>query len=210
MSDHSDDAPSDDAPSDDAPSDDVDETSADDGSDDSLDRSTVDVTDAGAAEPKAPKWEMPDVDDVPEFEPEPPRPPASGDQHQSQREDPTMGMPNEARSPDQRQLASSDTDAYVVALELCSRLPDDVRLPESAPDLVPASVEAELEQEVQSFAAAEFDNPSPSVPVLEFVEADGDVWLKLRLGVPAASFDDLTNRVDDIERHALQRLETMF
>lgn len=176
-----------------------------------LDRSNVEVREAGSAEPADPKWEKPDVDDIPEFETgatEPLTKPADDRATGTERDDPTAGMPNTARSPSDSRIDSEGTEGYVAALELCARLPDDVRLPEQAADLVPAAVEAELEQDVQSFAAAEFDNPSPSVDVLEFVERDDEIWLRLRLGVPAEAFADLDP--DEIRAHALQKLDGLF
>lgn len=180
--------------------------------------SNAEVTPAGEAELADPKWEKPDLDDIPEFEirtDEPPvRPNESGGSADHAREgapeDPTAGMPNAARSPgagDSR-IASEGTEGYVVAVELCARLPEDVRLPEQAADVVPAAVEAELEQDIQSFAAAEFDNPSPHVEILEFVERDDEIWLRLRLGISPAAFADLDPA--EIRSHALQELEGLL
>lgn len=176
-----------------------------------LDTAGVDVVDAGEAEPADPKWEKPDLDDLPEFELRADEPAVKGSSDGSDAapdaDDPTAGMPNTAGVPGTR-LAEGETEGYIAALELCARLPDDVRLPEEAADLVPAAVEAELEQDVQSFAAAEFDDASPHVDTLSFVERDGDVWLRLRVGVPPGAFADLDP--EEIRTHALQQLDGVF
>jgi hypothetical protein len=125
-----------------------------------------------------------------------------------QPEDPAAGMPNTARAPGASRISTEGTEAYIVAVELCARLPDDVRLPEEAADLVPAAVEAELEQDVQAYAAGEFDNERPTVDTLTFEEVDGEVWLRLRIGVPPESFAELDP--DDIRTYALERLEGVF
>lgn len=187
----------------------------------SLDRSNVEVTEAGGTDPADPKWEKPDMDDIPEFEIRADEPmagqeggaEASGrdrDLGSGQRrdDDPTSGMPNTARSPGDSRIKREGTEGYVAALELCARLPEDARLPEEAADLVPAAVEAELERDVQSFAAAEFDNQSPHVDVLDFVERDGEIWLRLRLGIPPGAFADLDP--EEIRSHALQELEGLL
>lgn len=173
------------------------------------DRSNVEVTDAGESRPADPKWEKPDPEEIPEFETGAEEPVMEG-HGADMDEDPTAGMPNTARSPGSTRLKEGGTEAYIAALELCARLPDDVALPAEAADLVPVALEAELEQDVQSFAAAEFDNPSPHVETLSFVEADGDIWLRLRLGVPPEALADLEAHTDAIEAHALQQLEGMF
>ncbi|WP_396611325.1 hypothetical protein ACH9L7_14090 [Haloferax sp. S1W] len=193
-----------DANPDDAQDEDADDSAAGSG----LDRSNIEVTPAGDAEPADPKWEKPDPDDIPAFETGADKPltrPGGTDASGDESVDPTEGMPNTARSPGDARISSEGTEGYVAALELCARLPDDIRLPEEAADLVPAAVEAELEQDVQSFAASEFDNPSPHVEVLDFVERDGEIWLRLRLGVPAAAFTDLDP--DAIRTHALETLD---
>lgn len=194
------------------------------------DPGNVEVMDAGEAEPADPKWEMPDMEDIPEFEIRADQPvggpggedarepdgvesgthTGGGDSgtHANHAEDPTVGMPNTARSPGGSRIKEEGTEGYVAALELCVRLPEDLRLPEQAADLVPAAVEAELEDDVQQFAAAEFDNPAPHVPELSFVEADGEIWLRIRLGVRPEAFDDLDPGA--IRAHALQELEGMF
>lgn len=182
-----------------------------------VDRSSVEVTDAGEAEPADPKWEKPDVEDIPEVEGPKTRPaetddadgPTTGHGGAGNSDpagtDPTAGMPNTARSPGRSRLKETGADGYVVALELCARLPDEVRLPEEAADLVPVALEAELEQDVQSFAAEEFDNPSPHVETLDFVDVDGELWLRLRLGVPPEAFADLDPA--EIRDHALQQID---
>ncbi|PSP50427.1 hypothetical protein BRC75_00870 [Halobacteriales archaeon QH_7_69_31] len=67
------------------------------------------------------------------------------------------------------------------------------------------SVEAELEQDIQGFAAAEFDNPRPHVDALDFEERAGDIWLRIRMGVPRGDFEDLDP--ERLRTFALQELE---
>lgn len=170
--------------------------------------SNVEVTDE--AEPATPEWEEPDLDDLPEFElgAEGPLTKDSGGGGRSDPGgggDPGAGRPNTARSPEETRIAAGGTEAYVVALEVCARLPDDVRLPAEAADLVPAAVEAELEQDIQQFAAAEFGTRTPHVDTLSFDEVDGDVWLRLRIGLPPDGFEDLDPEA--VEAYALERLE---
>ena len=187
------------------------------------DASNVDVVEPGEAEPAEPRWERIDPEDIPEFEIRADRPAgvggsaadASADDQDadptagnSSGADPTAGRPNTARSPGQSRIKRGGTEGYIVALEICARLPDDVRLPEEAADIVPAAVEAELEQDVRAFAAAEFDTATPSVETLSFVEVDDEIWLRLRLGISADAFADLDP--DEIRDHALQRLEGLF
>ncbi len=178
---------------------------------DDADRSDVEVMDAGEAEPADPKWEEPDLDDIPEFEVRADEPvvesdePATKSSAEASGEDPTAGMPHDARAPGATTVSSQGTEAYVAALELCARLPDDVALPEEAAELVPAAVEAELEQDIQSFAAAEFDNPRPHVDTLSFEEIDDEIWLRIRIGLSAEGFDDLDP--DELRSFALQELE---
>ena len=185
--------------------------------------SNVEVMDAGEAEPADPEWEPPDVDDIPEFEVTAERPSVEsgggdagapgggmgiaggGPATDTGAGDPTAGMPNDARAPGATAVSAEGTEAYVAALELCARLPDDVALPEEAADLVPAAVEAELEQDIQGFAAAEFDNPRPHVDALDFEERAGDVWLRIRIGVPRGDFEDLDP--ERLRTFALQELE---
>lgn len=184
------------------------------GSGRNLDRSGVEVTEAGGADPADPKWKKPDVEDIPEFEVRADEPMmrsgGTGGERGADagRDDPTAGMPNTARSPGDARIRREGAEGYVAALELCALLPEDVRLPDEAAELVPAAVEAELEQDVQSFAAAEFDNASPHVDVLEFLERDGEVWLRLRLGISRDTFSDLDP--DAIRAHALQELEGLL
>lgn len=195
----------------------------------------VEITEHGEAEPVDPKWEEPDienVEDIPEVS-GPKTRPADSDRTDSpvggksagtagggtaadagvpgsheESSDPTAGMPNAARSPEQSRLKKGGADGYVAALELCARLPEDARLPEEAADLVPVALEAELEDTVQQFAGDQFDNPSPHVETLDFVDVDDEIWLRLRLGIPPGAFDDL--EPDEIREHALQELEGMF
>jgi len=167
-------------------------------------KTNVDVSDAGTVEPKDPTWEKPSVDDIPEFE--------TGGRAPSRemQSDVTAGKPNDARTPDSTRLGGTDTEAYISALELCARLPDELRLPEQAADIVPTAFEAELEQEIQAFAATEFDNPTPHVETLCFVEADGDIWLKLRLGAPVETFDQLADRTVELREYALEELDSFL
>lgn len=177
------------------------------------DRTNVEVTEAGESTPADPAWEEPDFDEIPEFEiggGSASRPADRPDRETDATpgEDPTAGRPNEARSPGGTRISEEGTEGYIVALELCARLPDDVRLPAEAADLVPAAVEAELEEDIQSFAVAEFDTPSPTVETLDFVEREGELWLRLRLGIAPEAFADLDP--DEIRAQALQELEGMF
>lgn len=199
-----------------APTDDGDETESSTGTpdpDSGVDGSNVEVTDE--AEPAKPRWEEPDLDELPEFELGAEGPltkgggtgsgsPGSGTAG-GESADPGAGMPNTARSPEATRISSEGTEAYVVAFEVCAKLPDDVRLPEEAADLVPAAVEAELEEDVQQFAAAEFGTQTPHVDVLDFREVDGEIWLRLRIGLPAADFEDLDPEA--VRSYALEQLE---
>ena len=196
---------------------DTDEGAVDEETTDAAARSNVDVMDAGEAEPADPKWREPDIDDIPEFEVRAEEPvvgsettdageaPDEAAGTDTSRESPTADMPNEARAPGATTVSSEGTEAYVAALELCARLPGDVALPEEAADLVPAAVEAELEQDIQSFAAAEFDNPRPHVDALSFEKQDGEVWLRIRIGLPAEGFDEFDP--EQLRSFALQELE---
>lgn len=178
-----------------------------------VDGSNVEVTDE--AKPAEPRWEELDLEDLPEFElgaegpltkgtgtgsGSPGSGPAGGESA-----DPGAGMPNTARSPEATRISSEGTEAYVVAFEVCAQLPDDVRLPEEAADLVPAAVEAELEEDVQQFAAAEFGIGTPHVDTLDFEEVDGEIWLRLRIGLPATDFADLDPEA--VRSYALEQLE---
>lgn len=213
-------------------------TEAPDADGQGVDRANVEITEAGESEPAQPEWEEPDLDELPEFEIRADQPVASGgsgvgtggagagesdaagggvfdgdagDEAATpgdESDDPTAGRPNTARAPGASRVATEGTEAYIVAVELCARLPDDVRLPEEAADLVPAAVEAELEQDVQAYAAAEFDNERPTVDTLAFEEVDEEVWLRLRIGIPPESFAELDP--DDIRTYALERLEGVF
>lgn len=213
---------------------DHDETEVEEGETSSKSRTNVNITEAGEAEPVEPKWQKPDiesVEDIPEVTGPKTRPADSNqtdhpadmkdversssgangaDVANGQAPDPesTAGMPNTARSSSQSRLKKGGADGYVVALELCARLPEDMRLPDEAADLVPIAFEAELEQNVQQFASEQFDNPSPHVETLDFTEVDDELWLRLRLGVPPEAFADLDP--DEIREHALQKLDGMF
>jgi hypothetical protein len=167
-------------------------------------QTTVEVSDPGTAEPKDPTWEKPSIADIPEFET------GGRDPPHEVHQDVTAGRPNDARTPGSTRLGGTETEAYVSALELCARLPDELRLPEEAADIVPAAFEAELEQEIQAFAASEFDNPTPHVETLSFVEADGDIWLKLRIGAPVETFDQLSDRTVELREYALEELDSFL
>ena len=169
--------------------------------------SSVTVTEAGETEPAQPKWEKPDVDDIPEFETGGGSPMGSAGGAETS---PTNRKPNDARAPGSTRVDDHATEAYVAAMELCAKLPDDIRLPDEAADLVPVAFEAELERNIQAFAAAEFDNATPHVQVLEFFETDDDIWLKFRLGAPAETFGDLSSRTDELREYALQELDSLF
>lgn len=184
-----------------------------------VDRANVEVMDAGEAEPAEPRWKREDFDDLdPEDIPEVSGPktrategaegtPAA--EREPPDESPTSGRPNTARAPGASRV--QETDAYVVALEMCARLPEEVRLPEQAADTIPAAFEAELEQDIQTFAAQEFDNEAPYVDTLSFDETDeGDIWVRIRIGAPPEAFADLTEELDAIEAYALQRLDSLF
>lgn len=196
-----------------------------------VDRANVEVTEADSAEPATPEWDEPDLDDIPDFElgaegpvtrrsPEDDsgageaRPQEAGGGTQSRgaggsgSSDSTAGMPNTARTPAATRISSEGTEAYIVAFELCAQLPEDVRLPEEAADLVPTAVEAELEQDIQSFAASEFDTSTPHVDTLSFEEIDGEIWLRLRIGLPAEGFADLDPEA--VRSYALEQLEGVF
>lgn len=185
----------------------------DEGSGSDVERSNVEITDPGEAEPADPKWEGFDPKDIPEFEIRADEPTSVGDRPIAEAADepvdnPTAGMPNRARSPNQSRIRKEGTEGFIAALELCARLPEDVRLPEEAADLVPAAVEAELEEDIRAFAAAEFDTASPHVETLSFIEVDDEIWLRIRLGVSPEAFADLDP--EEIRRHALQQLEGLF
>lgn len=174
----------------------------------------VEVSEPGETDPSDPKWEPPDMDDIPEFEVRADEPvvredagggAAAGEAGGTGEEDPTAGMPNTARSPDATRVSTEGAESYIVAMEICARLPEEVRLPSEAADLVPAAVEAELEQDVEAFAASEFGTQTPTVDTLTFDDVDGDIWMRLRIGVPPDAFGDLDP--ETIRQHALQELE---
>ena len=168
------------------------------------DEANVEVSDAGTVEPSDPRWEKPSVDDIPEFET------GGRDPARDAPADPTAGRPNDARTPATTRLGGTDSEAYIAALELCARLPETLRLPDEAADLVPTAFEAELEQEIQSFASAEFDNATPHVETLEFVEADGEIWLRLRIGAPTETFARLADRTVELREYALEELDSFL
>lgn len=185
----------------------------DEGSGSDVEWSNVEVTESGEAEPADPKWEEFDPEDIPEFEIRADEPTnvgnrTAGETPDEPTDDPTAGMPNRARSPNQSRIKKEGTEGFVAALELCARLPADVRLPEEAADLVPAAVEAELEEDIRAFAAAEFNTASPHVETLSFVEVNDEIWLRIRLGIPPEAFADLDP--EEIRNHALQQLDGLF
>lgn len=164
----------------------------------------VEVTNDGAVGPKEPQWQKPSIDDIPEFE--------TGGREPTPTEgsDPTTGKPNEARTPSATRLEGAESEAYLVAVELCARIPDELRLPEEAADLVPAAFEAELEQEIQAFAVSEFGNSTPHVEVIEFTEVNGEIWLKIRMGVPTDAFETLEGNMVELREYALEELDTLL
>jgi hypothetical protein len=166
--------------------------------------STVEVSDPGTVEPSDPRWEKPSLDDIPEFET------GGRDPARGASADVTAGRPNDARTPASTRLDGTESEAYIAALELCARLPAELRLPEEAADLVPTAFEAELEQEIQAFASSEFDNPTPHVETLEFVEADDEIWLKLRIGAPSEAFARLEDRTVELREYALEELDSFL
>lgn len=183
-------------------------------------RPNVEITDAGEAEPVEPKWEEPNIDDIPEFEVRADEPVVSGgtgigdesadpgaveESSGDDADDPTAGMPNTARAPGATRISSEGTEAYIVAMEMCAQLPNDVRLPEEAAELVPTAVEAELEQDVQQFAASEFGSERPHVDTLTFEDVEGEIWLRLRIGLPVEGFADIDP--EEIRSYALEQLE---
>lgn len=181
--------------------------------DSDIERSNVEVTEPGETEPADPRWGEFDPEDIPEFEIRADEPTsaggrAAGETADESIDDPTAGMPNRARSPGQSRIKEEGTEGFVAAVELCARLPEDVRLPKEAEDLVPVAVEAELEEDIRAFAAAEFDTASPHVETLSFVEVDDEIWLRIRLGIPPEAFADLDP--EEIRNHALQQLEGLF
>lgn len=181
--------------------------------DSDIERSNVEVTEPGETEPADPRWGEFDPEDIPEFEIRADEPTsaggrAAGETADESIDDPTAGMPNRARSPGQSRIKEEGTEGFVAAVELCARLPEDVRLPKEAEDLVPVAVEAELEEDIRAFAAAEFDTASPHVETLSFVEVDDEIWLRIRLGIPPEAFADLDPEA--IRNHALQQLEGLF
>lgn len=206
------------------------ENSSEDDAASTEDSSNVDVREEGEVDPAKPTWEKPDLDDIPEVDGPKTQPAPSSGRPDTERdapeastggdsggdtgsegaggEDPTAGMPNTARSPGQSRLKEAGLEGYIVALELTARLPEDLRLPEEAEDLVPVAFEAELEQDIQAFAADQFDNPSPHVETLDFVEVDGEPWLRLRLGIDPESFADLDPKA--IQEHALQQVDRLM
>lgn len=189
------------------------DSNSDSNSDSDIERSNVEVTEPGETEPADPRWEEFDPEDIPEFEIRADEPTSAGGRTAGKTadesiDDPTAGMPNRARSPGQSRIKEEGTEGFVAAVELCARLPEDVRLPKEAEDLVPVAVEAELEEDIRAFATAEFDTASPHVETLSFVEVDDEIWLRIRLGIPPEVFADLDP--EEIRNHALQQLEGLF
>ena len=63
---------------------------------------------------------------------------------------------------------------------------------------------------MQAFAVSEFDNPTPHVEVLQFTDVDGEIWLKIRMGVPTETFDSLEANMVELREYALQELDTLL
>lgn len=142
------------------------------------------------------------IDAIPEFEV------GGGGQHVV--DDPTIGRPNDARSPGDGRLDTTQTQAYLAAIELIAQLPPTIRLPPEAAELVPTAFEAEIEQELQKYAIAQFDNPTPHVETIAFDEVDGEVWMRIRMGIPPAMFDAFTEYRDAFADYALEELDELL
>lgn len=121
-----------------------------------------------------------------------------------------VGRPNVARGPSTIADEGWETDALIVAVEMVAQLPEDVRLPEEASDLVPVVVEASLREKIENYVAIEFQANDPQISTLEFQETDEGLWMKLRLGVPHEHFEDLSGHVDELRAAALDSIETIF
>lgn len=120
------------------------------------------------------------------------------------------GMPNVARGPDTLEPDGWGSNAYLVAIEMVARLPDDVLLPEAAADTVPVVVEASIRQRVEKYVGMEFQDAKPQVSVLGFEETEEGVWMKLRVGIPPERFDAIGGHLDEIRAGALDTIETIF
>lgn len=120
------------------------------------------------------------------------------------------GRPNTARGPSTIEEEGWQTDALIVALEMVAQLPDDVRLPDEAADLVPVVVEASLREKIENYVAMEFQANDPQIAVLDFEETEEGIFMKLRLGVPHEHFDELAGHVEELRAAALDRIETIF
>lgn len=120
------------------------------------------------------------------------------------------GMPNTARAPGTLEPEGWGSDAYLVAIEMVARLPDEVLLPEAAADTVPVVVEASIRQRVEKYVGMEFQEANPTVSVLGFEETEEGVWMKLRVGISPERFDQLSGHLDEIRAGALDRIETIF
>lgn len=118
--------------------------------------------------------------------------------------------PNVARGPSTIEDEGWETDALIVALEMVARLPDDVRLPDSAAELVPVVVEASLREKIENYVAMEFQANDPQIAVLDFEETEEGIWMKLRLGIPHEHFEEIAGHADEIRAAALDRIETIF
>lgn len=118
--------------------------------------------------------------------------------------------PNTARGPETVDVDGESTEAYIVALEMCARLPDDVRLPEEAADVVPVVVEASLRRRIEEFVAEEFGADEPRVDTLAFEESGDGIWMKLRVGIAPEHFADLAGHLDVVRRVAIQELDALF
>lgn len=121
------------------------------------------------------------------------------------------GRPNVARGPEAPGPQGEPVEAYVGAIELFARLPEDVRLPDEAEDVVPVVVEASLRRRITEYVALEFDADEPQVSRIGFEEVEGEgVWMKMRLGAEADALEDLAGNLDGLRRAALEQLEALM
>ena len=76
--------------------------------------------------------------------------------------------------------------------------------------MVPTAFEAEIEQELQKYAIAQFGNPTPHVETIAFDAVDGEVWMRIRMGIPPAMFDAFTEYRDAFADYALDELDELL
>lgn len=174
-----------------------------------------DEEDSGLGDPRDPEWEKPSLEEVEQQldEVEEVLEEAEEDRRKQadlvQIEDATdPDRPNVAKGPET--VDAVEDEAYIVAIEMCMRLPDDIRLPEEAAETVPVVVEASLRRRVEAFVGEEFGTDDPRVDRLEFEETGDGIWVKLRVGVDPEAFDDLAANLDRVRRVALQSLQARF